>query len=250
MTVTGGTFRTNPTAYVAEDYVAVGNADGTWTVKAKEAVRGATISGTTATGYVGEQVTVDANITYNTGLAVLLVGIEYDKDALKLVKAENGNALTKGEFTGLSDTFDSDVDEAKLLWYNAKVDDELVDDDGTGTLVKLTFELKKGGMHDVDFVVDGANDDALDINDANVPVTVEAAKITAKAFGDVDKSGEVDLNDVILLARHIDKRAGYVDESTATTDFTTEIADLNHDGKVNSKDLAILESKLHTPQSA
>ena len=205
-------------------------------------VRGAKISGGTVTGNVGKKVTVDVDLTYNSGLGALTVGLGYDTTALKLISAKNGTALTG--FMELPENFDTDTN---LIWYPTD-ESGPINCSETGTLVTLTFELLKAGTYDVNFVVDGENTVALEVgqnDDIEVPVTiVKPATITATTYGDVDKSGDIKMNDVIFLARHIAKWPDYVAESTDTTDFAKATADLNSDDKVNLKDLLILEKHI------
>ncbi len=205
----------------------------------------AVVSGSEVTTQAGKEFTVDLKLDKNTtGLALLKVEVEYDRDKFELKSVANGEVFDSDEFADLDPEFATDTDSAVLLW-DAKT--SKVNVTGTGTLATITFRVKNGveaKNYEISFTCseNGAEAYYFDenenkkIKEVKVTTTPATIKVSKPKYGDLDGSGSVDLGDIMILERHV---AGWT--SYAEDKFDYKQADLNKDGKVNGKDLLILK---------
>lgn len=160
----------------------------------------------------GRYVDVPVNITENTGAAVIILNMNYDKSKLIPVSAKKGEILSDGSFTtNLQQGGDlSRFDFVSLNWTNAANNTE------TGTAFTVRFELKdtNPGIIPITISYEEGNIsdqlyDSLDVNITNgmivIPPAVAAEPslmirtadgrttlglaFTAQAFGDMSGAG-------------------------------------------------------------
>lgn len=191
----------------------------------------ATIFGTSVTGKPGKEITVDMNLVENTGIASMLVEINYDKTALEFVSAENGNVFDIGSFDGP----DRDSDYKVLTWQNGTLTRNITE---TGKLAVLKFRIKDEaavGNYEIAFKCNSEKYEALDAEMNAVNVIADTSKVTIVRFfyGDVNGNDKVDSSDALQLRRYLAKWKGYI--------VNAEAADLDLDEKITLRDITILQ---------
>ncbi len=191
----------------------------------------ATISGTSVTEKQGKEVTIDLNLDANTGLTSMLVELDYNKDILEFVSAENGEIFDAESFEAPDATNDSKV----LLWENGTLTQNIAK---TGKLATLKFKIKDDaaiGETKIKLLCDSSKYEAIDIRGNAVTVTADAAAVNVVNFyyGDVDGNNNVDSSDVLHLRRYLAKWNGYT--------INEEAADLDLDEAVTLRDITILQ---------
>ncbi len=189
------------------------------------------ISGSSVTEKQGREVIVDLNLDENTGLASMLVELEYDKGVLEFVGAENGNVFDIGSFDGP----DTESDYKVLSWQNGVLKQNIIK---TGKLATLKFKIKDAsptGETEIKFLCDSNKYEAIDVKGDAVTVTSENAKVNVINFyyGDVDGNNNVDSSDVLHLRRYLAKWKGYA--------ANAEASDLDLDEKITLRDITILQ---------
>ena len=198
----------------------------------------ATISGTSVTSKAGKQITVDIKLVENTGLASMLIELDYNSDVLEYVSATNGEVFSDGSFNAPNASNSSKV----LLWQNGDLTKNIKK---TGKLATLTFNIKEGANpsdYEIAFKCDGEKYEAIDaeMNALNVATNSAKVKVVEFIYGDVDDDGRVDATtDVLQLKRYIARWDGYtVNERNSNLD-----GDTTEDGKplITLRDLTILQ---------
>lgn len=193
----------------------------------------ASLSGTTTCDKPGKEITVNLNMDANPGLASMLLELEYDKDVLEFVSAENGDVFPSESFLAPS----TDADDSKVLsWQNSTLKEDIR---AIGTLATLTFKIKENapaGETKINFLCDEARKGAIDVHGNDVAVTSNSAVVNVIAFyyGDVDGNDKVDTADALILRRYLAKWKAY-------GNIHTDAADLDKDDAVSLRDLTILE---------
>lgn len=193
----------------------------------------ASLSGTTTCDKPGKEITVNLKMDANPGLASMLLELEYDKDVLEFVSAENGDVFPSESFLAPS----TDADDSKVLsWQNSTLKEDIR---AIGTLATLTFKIKENapaGETKINFLCDEASKGAIDVHGNDVAVTSNSAVVTVMAFyyGDADGNDKVDTADALILRRYLAKWKAY-------GNIHTDAADLDKDNAVSLRDLTILE---------
>ncbi len=196
-------------------------------------------------------ISVPLRITNNSGIAGLCIRITYDTAKLTLTGTENGTAL--GEAVFLSG---GDLNAAPycLCWD----DDALSNNQGSGLLATLQFQVKPNaeGKADISITVD--QDSTFDVDFRNVKFntrsgTVEIAKAAAeeKRRGDLNNDGTVDAADAQLA---LDAYTAEIAGKPSLLDADAQkAADVNKDGMVNAADAQLIlryytaNTLVHTP---
>ena len=169
---------------------------------------------------VGEQFTIDVNITGGENVAGYQMTVTFDPTALSFVSIENADYLPVGAFV-LAPTPDNDRVTFIATSGGAS--------NGDGTLAKATFEVVKVKASTIGLVNVTLSDP--DLNRINV--TTEDGKITggdAVLIGDVNGDGAVNIFDLVTVAGQF----GETGENL--------LADVNGDGTVNIFDLVTVAS--------
>lgn len=192
----------------------------------------ATIFGTSVTGKPGREITVDMNLVENTGIASMLVEIEYDKSVLEFVSAENGDVFDIGSFNGP----DTESNDKVLTWQNGTLTQNITE---TGKLAVLKFKVKEEatvGSYEIVFKCRGEKYEAIDSEMNAVNVIADASKVTIVKFffGDVDGNDKVDSSDALQLRRYLAKWKAY-------GNIHTDAANLDMDDAVTLRDITILQ---------
>ena len=175
----------------------------------------------------GKQVELTLELKNNTGIAGLKAAIRYD-DALVLDKIENGDALSSLTFIPPVDMSENPLG---LVWFNIN------DDNGNGTLAKLTFTVPEGtpeGEYKVEAII--GDEDASTGGFEYVKFATVSGNISVidVVIGDTNGDSRINIQDVILLAQYC---AGW----QSAKDMTNEnAADCNGDSRVNIQDVILL----------
>ena len=161
----------------------------------------------------------------------MLLELEYDKDILTFMSAENGNVFDSSSFDGP----DTESDYKVLSWQNGVLKQNITK---TGKLATLKFKIKDAsptGETEIKFLCDSNKYEAIDIKGDAVTVTSENAKVNVINFyyGDVDGNNNVDSSDVLHLRRYLAKWKGYA--------ANAEASDLDLDEKITLRDITILQ---------
>lgn len=129
-----------------------------------------TITAETKSAKPGEHVDIDVILENNPGIISALLKIEYDRERLTLLSANDGKLLEGGFFSQTADTF-----PFVLLW-NSAVSENSTEN---GTLATLTFEVKNNAdAGDAHINISYRPDDIYDVNLITVPVTLKNGKIS------------------------------------------------------------------------
>ena len=149
----------------------------------------------------GGQVTVPVSLKSNPGVVGFSFAIEYDAEKLEYLGAADGN------FSGISDNVSAEGNQLGFA-YSSASDANLYGE----TIVKLTFQVKNGakGMAKLRIVMDedfgdsfrAFNSETQTIAPVNVDTQDGEITIADLIPGDVDGSGKVDNDDLILLTRY------------------------------------------------
>ena len=182
----------------------------------------------TAYAVSGNTVEVPIIVNSNPGMASLKLTIGYDTNALSL--------------TGISDIgdFDKNVFQRKsqsasniLLWQTANVATNI---SATGTLAVLQFTVNQeaaSGSYAITVTADEG--DTITATGESITFNCTNGEISVADFvyGDVNSSGDVNMNDVDYLTKKI---AGW----DAYQAIHQKASDVDVNGKVNMRDVAIL----------
>ena len=120
---------------------------------------------------------IDVVLLRNVGLTALKLRLEYDETALTYVRALNWNEALKGLAFTASGT-DTEVDNVRFVYGPGSKNAT------TGMLMRLYFKLNDGakaGTYKVNLVCE----DALTSGNVDVPVAVQAARITVDGSSNV-----------------------------------------------------------------
>ena len=176
------------------------------------------------TARAGQEIVIPVSISNNSGLTGLQLGIDYDPELLTLTSVDKGTALAGLEFTPAGDLSE---DSLVFVW------DGLDADTTTGDIIYFNFTISNtavGGEYiPAIYVIMTADENAEE-----TPVFVKSGKISIieYTYGDVDGDGEVDVQDVVFLRRHL---VGGYNQS-----ITAEAGDVYRDGQVETNDLVYL----------
>lgn len=163
----------------------------------------------------GESVTLELCIKDNTGIAGLLISLNYDSEVLTLTSAENGS-LFSGFTAGKNFAWD----------HSSNVTQD-------GTLATFCFDIDNAadiGEYKIEVVVRSCIDEEL----SDVAYSVLNGIIiigNSRTPGDANGDGSINAKDCVVLMQYIN---GW------DINVTVEAADVNDDGKVNNKDYVLL----------
>lgn len=148
---------------------------------------------------VGETFTLDVAIANNPGIISLRYKVSYDETALELVGVED-NGLLKG-FTTPSPTVSSPY---TLRWADSLA---TVNNTKNGAVVTLKFKaLKEIASTTVSIEHSEArncNGQKVSFVNENAEVTIKTASQETYHRGDIDRDGDVDVDDVLALLWYV-----------------------------------------------
>ena len=176
---------------------------------------------------VGQQLTLNLNITGGEAVAGYQASVQFDTTALRHVESSNGDYLPDGAF------FAPPVVDGNLVKLNAV--SLAGETNGDGTLATLTFEViavKASTLILSDVLLTNSAAETF------VP-QIENAEITESTGlkGDVNGDGTVNISDLVLVASNLGKTG-------------QNAADVNADGIVNIADLVLVAEALGTTATA
>lgn len=189
------------------------------------------ISGKTAIGRVGRDVTVALYVNENPGIAALNMKLAYDKDVLEFVSAANGKI-----FPSSFDVVKGAQEGVKILsWTNGGAGKDVIK---KGKLVTLKFKVKENtAVEATKISLLCADQESSAANLAGKSIALEGSgvvmRIVETLYGDANDNGQVDFADVLQMKRFLAGWAGYAVYEKA--------ADVNKSGSVNKDDIMILE---------
>ncbi len=188
----------------------------------------------------GERVELTLSLDTNPGIATADLDIEFDSNVLHLVDVVD-NHLIEGATPAHSDRFEAPY---RLSWEN---DLAKTDSLATGKLVTLVFEVDENateGEYAVTVDPNTAEVYSSSLNRADCFVSRGSVEVVKDEplIGDVDGSGVVDIDDALLLQKHIAK---YTDGGRPLIDESDEavmnIADVNRDGILSVSDVTMIQ---------
>lgn len=193
------------------------------------------ISVGTKTVYSGNEASIAISIKNNPGLVSMRLNVNYDKDALTLLKVEDKGLLGNEMHSDNLSTM-----PYILYWNNGNITTDYVDN---GEIVILTFSVAENaeiGYYPISIFYDSANDDILNKDLENVELAIINGNIYVSdvLLGDVNNDGKVTPLDDIYLARYLADWSGYAEKIDLLA------ADVNNDGKVTPLDNVILARNL------
>ncbi|MCY3551714.1 MAG: leucine-rich repeat domain-containing protein [Candidatus Poribacteria bacterium] len=187
--------------------------------------------------HVGDTFTLDLSTENIYDLAGWQFDIAFDPTVLEVVEVNEGDFLkTGGETTFFQKgTIDNSTGKITKL-SSARLSEDGVS--GTGTLLSVMFTAKTAGQTQLKL----ENFQLAAITGVSIPAGPQEVVITVEgqlATGDVNRDGQVNILDMVLVARHFGK--------TVPPDSDV---DLNGDGVVNIQDLIIVAQHLGETTSA
>ncbi len=180
--------------------------------------------------HVGDTFTLDLSAENVFDLAGWQFDIAFDPTVLEAVEVNEGDFLKTGGATFFQEgTIDNATGKITKL-SSARLSEDGVS--GKGTLLSVTFTAKTAGQTQLkleNFQLAAITGVPIPAGPHEVVITVEGRLAT----GDVNRDGQVNILDMVLVARHFGK--------TVPPDSNV---DLNGDGVVNIQDLIIVASNL------
>lgn len=179
------------------------------------------------------KVPIEMNV--NPGIVSLNLGLAFDRNALELVKVENGEIFDDDPVVDVEH-----IGETKaLVWSNSLSDANITK---TGKLANLYFKVKASavnGEYPITLTCDYDNAGAVNKNMTSIRFDVKNGAVTAQnyIYGDVTGDDNVNNNDVAYLIRNIA-------QWTAYSTINKDAADLDLSGTLNLTDAMILERHL------
>ena len=147
-------------------------------------------------GMSGKQAKVVLSMDNNPGIVGLTLQIAYNDSAMKLVKAENGIAVS-----GDNITFTPPSSGNNFVWAGTSVKAEEVSD---GTLLTLTFEVNENAkLGEYPIVVSCTDAVGNDLKQIPIKINSTTFAVTDYVPGDASGDGKIAMNDLVLLARYI-----------------------------------------------
>lgn len=141
-----------------------------------------TITVGTASGKVGETVTVPVAISNNPGILAAKLKFSFDSEKLELTGMTNGEV-----FAGDRMMFQPNCEQAVAVWENSTANNLV---NANGTLLTLTFKIKDGAAGECS--VTAVAEQIVDNDLKNITVVVVAGKITVNADSEVPSLDNVD----------------------------------------------------------
>lgn len=182
-------------------------------------------------GMSGKQAKVVLSMDNNPGIVGLTLQIAYNDSAMKLVKAENGTAVS-----GDNITFTPPSSGNNYVWAGTSVKAEEVSD---GTLLTLTFEVNEDAkLGEYPIVVSCTDAVGNDLKQIPIKINSTTFAVTDYVPGDASGDGRIAMNDLVLLARYI-ADGGY-NENGYAAKVNKSACDVNADSNISVIDAVLL----------
>lgn len=198
------------------------------------------VSVDSATAKRGQIVEVNIMLDDNPGIATMDLDIEYNSDVLELLEVVD-NSLIEGATAAHADKLQTPY---HLSWENDLGGNISI---ATGKLVTLKFRVSENAeAGEYTITVNQNSAEVYNGDVVQIPCTGGVGIITVAedepVIGDVDGSGVVDIDDALLLQKHIAK---YTDGGKPLIDENDEavmnIADVNRDGIISVSDVTLIQ---------
>ena len=182
-------------------------------------------------GMSGKQAKVVLSMDNNPGIVGLTLQIAYNDSAMKLVKAENGTAVS-----GDNITFTPPSSGNNYVWAGTSVKADEVSD---GTLLTLTFEVNEDAkLGEYPIVVSCTDAVGNDLKQIPIKINSTTFAVTDYVPGDASGDGRIAMNDLVLLARYI-ADGGY-NENGYAAKVNKSACDVNADSNISVIDAVLL----------
>ena len=187
-----------------------------------------TISISGARARAGEDVELTVSIGNNPGIASVNLLVQYDTVNLSTGAVTNGiyGRVTKGTVTGGN----------KLVWADAENSYE----DGVYAVIPFAIDENAApGEYAITITLREAKDENR-TEHASEFITVSAViEVVDFEYGDMDRNGEIDTGDAILLLQYL---ANYDDATgTSSVELDTDAADVDGSGEIDMGDSILLQ---------
>lgn len=195
-----------------------------------------------ADAVVGETVTIPVSITKNPGIISLKLAVNYDAAVLELVSVEGGDfGSTEGEVPGLS-FGPMESNPFMINWIDPLSQTNNVD---IGTIAYLTFKVKEDAAEgSTDLSITFNPNDVFDFGSENVEFTTVdgAINVTSAIVPPANMPGDVN-GDGKVNVRDLGVMQQYINGWNVNIDL--DAADVNDDGKVNVRDLGLMQQSIN-----
>jgi len=177
------------------------------------------------TGYRGENITADIDISANSNIAAATFVLNFDSTKLEFVSASAGSAL--------------DIGMTDINPSGSKITMAYINTQGlkqSGTILEVQFKIKSD-LTDQISPLTFSVPESIDLSEHNLPTAIAPGAITILDYmlGDVNKNGTITSADALMALQIASGR-------TAATEYTGMAADVNNNATVTSADaLQILQ---------
>lgn len=178
---------------------------------------------------LGETIEMPIYLSENPGIITIMLSVTYDSRTLKLKNVRNGTVF---EDTHAHFGYDLTLQPFTLYWENALA---RKNNNSNGELAILEFEvLQSAPAGEAEIHLEYEPSSTIDMNLVDVPFQADSGTIFIRSSfpGDANESGEIDLQDVVIITRWL---AGGWNVTINETN-----SDVNCDGKINLKDVALI----------
>ena len=191
-----------------------------------------------AEAVAGETVVVPVSITKNPGIVSLKLDVTYDASVLELISVE------AGEFAAISGEISygpTEVNPFRINWYDALAEVENTQD---GAIAYLTFKVKEDAATGNTAVTLSYNsNDVFDASLNNVEfLTVDGTIAITNPTAPAYKPGDVN-NDGKVNVRDLGLMQQHINGWEVTMNL--DAADVTGDGKINVRDLGLMQQYIN-----
>ena len=187
----------------------------------------------------GDTIVIPVSVENNPGIISLKVAVSYDASVLELVSAESGDFVVEEQedVTVGSPSFGPVENNPFTISWV----DALAPGNNTsnGVVANLTFKVKEDAADgDTEISVSFNPNDVFDYNTENVAFVCKAGTVTVSSSTPGDTNGDGKIN-----IRDLGLLQQYLNNWKVEIDL--DAADVNNDGKVNVRDLGLLQQFLN-----
>ena len=194
----------------------------------------------TAAAKAGETIVIPVSIENNPGIISLKLAVAYDSSVLELVSAEAGDFVVdeQEDVTVGSPSFGPiESNPFTINWVDALSDGNNLTN---GVVANLTFKVKEdAAVGDTEISVSYNPNDVFDYNTDNVLFECKAGTVTVKPDS---TPGDV-TDDGKINVRDLGLLQQYL--NGWEVEMNLDAADVNPDGKINVRDLGLLQQYLN-----
>ena len=204
--------------------------DSSYSENYLEETEGGIVTVGVAYASAGGEVAIPFTLSENPGIAAFTISVDYDKSILTPKSIKQGSIINAGTFmSNINDVPVEDIDQIQAKW-SFNIHDTTVD----GEMFSIVFDVNENASYGSSLIsIDIENSSLFNSDNGKViPLfTSGAVNVSEVQKGDIYVDGNVDVNDSVLLAKHL---AHY--RNISLTDRQLDAADIFEDGNVNTKD--------------